>query len=81
MNRKRLTKEALYKLQHPKNLHIKYKLMEILNRTKVSINLTARKNEWNGDFTKDAVLDVLEAELRMSRAELLEVEPINPDEQ
>jgi hypothetical protein len=69
----RLTSEAIGKLNHPKNIHIKGGLMEPLgctSRSTVWVKLVA--NEWNGDLTKESVLQYLEDALGMTRDQLLE---------
>jgi hypothetical protein len=72
MDKKRLTKEAIFRLSHQKNHWIKLKICETLGWCHNTILNKIRRNDWNGDLTKDAVLDVLEENLPMSRADLLE---------
>jgi hypothetical protein len=69
----RLTSEAITKINHPKNAWIKKGLSEPLGVSAYStIWCAVKANEWNGDLTKEAVLQYLENELGMTRDQLLE---------
>lgn len=70
----RLTSEVITKLNHPKNALIKRGMMLPMGITSRStLWATLGINEWNGNLTKESVLQYLEQELGMTRNNLLEI--------
>jgi len=76
MKRKRLTQEAIFILTHPKNLELRRQIENILNCSNVTVLNKIKSNSWNGDLTKDAVLEYLSEKLRISRENILESQEI-----
>jgi hypothetical protein len=72
--RARLNYETIRKIQHPKNIHVKKGLEKVLEITRTVVWYTLKLNDWNGHLTKEVALRYLEQELRMTRAQMLEVE-------
>ncbi|MDR1553003.1 MAG: hypothetical protein LBS69_06020 [Prevotellaceae bacterium] len=72
MVKKRLTKEAIFKMTHPKRYEARIELSQILGFTSVCINKKLRQNKWNGTLTTETALLFLEKELEMSRSQILE---------
>jgi hypothetical protein len=70
----RLTNEAIWKIQHPKNKNIKKGLEKVLEINHSTVWYTLKINDWNGHLTKEVALRYLEQELRMTRAQMLEIE-------
>ena len=70
----RLTGEAIARINHPKNRHIRLGLTTPLGCAAYSTAWVAIKaNEWNGALTKMAVLEYLSDQLNMSREQMLEI--------
>lgn len=77
MKRKRLTQEAIFKLTHPNSLELRRQIEGILGCTNVTVLNKIKHNSWNGDLTKDAVLEFLSEGLGINRDNILESETIN----
>ncbi|MDR2927164.1 MAG: hypothetical protein LBV41_03015 [Cytophagaceae bacterium] len=69
----RLTSEVIARINHPKNTQIKQGLKKPLCITSYPpVWYMLKANEWNGNLTKEAVLQYLEDTLGMTRDQLLE---------
>lgn len=70
----RLSSEAIARIKHPKRYIIRKGLQKPLGFTSYStVWYSLKANEWNGNLTKESVLQYLEHELGMKRSELLEI--------
>jgi hypothetical protein len=74
--KKRLSTEAIFRLQHPKNRAIREELSLVLDVSINSILLYIRENKWNSLLTTEAALLVLEESLNLDRKVLLDSEDL-----
>ena len=77
MYKYKLTKEAVFRVQHPKNKEIRRLLALHLGVGNNSILQYLRQNKWDGPLTKTTALDALK-ELGLDR--VLEKKEVNYDE-
>jgi hypothetical protein len=75
--KKRLSTEAIFRLQHPKNRELRESLSNVLEVSMNSVLLYIRENKWNSLLTTDAALLVLEESLKLDRKVLLDSEEIS----
>ena len=69
----RLTSEAMNRINHPKNYHIRAGMTKPMCSAYSTVWLSLKENKWNGNLTKEAVIQYLEEKLEMTRNQLLEV--------
>jgi hypothetical protein len=70
--KKRLSKEAIFRLQHPKNREVRENVSLVLEVTVNTVLYHLRKNGWNNLLTTEAALLVIEEGLGLDRKVLLD---------